>query len=136
MRRLRLNWRPGKSAGSESGMTLIETLVALALVGTIVVSYLSSLATTIKATMVTDEQSTAESLARSQMEWAKKATYVSGATTYSAAAIPSGSDYSGYSANITAASLNNPDDGIQKITVTIRHFVKDVVNLEGYKVSR
>ncbi len=136
MRLLPINWRLDKSAGSESGMTLIETLVALALVGAIVVSYLSGLATTSKATMVADEQSTGESLARSQMEWVKKATYVSGATTYSAASIPSGSDYTGYSANITAASLRTPDDGIQKITVTVMHFAKNVISLEDYKVNR
>ncbi len=136
MRLLPINLRPGRSASSESGLTIIETLVALALVGTIVISYLSGLATTAKATMVADEQSTAESLARSQMEWAKKATYVSGSTTYSAAAIPSGSDYTGYSVNITAAALNSPDGGIQKITVAVKHFTKQVISLEGYKVNR
>ncbi len=136
MGRLRINWSSGRSAGSESGMTLIETLVALALVGAIVISFLSGLATTSKATMVADEQSTAESLARSQMEWVKMATYVSGVTTYSAATIPSGSDYTGYSVTITAASLNIPDDGIQKITVTAKHSAKNVISLEGYKVNR
>ena len=120
----------------EKGSSLIETLVALALLGVIVVAFLSGLATTSKATIVADEQSTAESLARSQMEWAKTATYVSGVTTYSAAPIPSGSDYTGYSANISAVSLNTPDDGIQKITVTVKHFAKEVTKLEGYKVNR
>ncbi len=117
-------------------MALIETLVAMALVGSIAVTYLSGLATTFKATMVADEQSTAESLARSQMEWVKTVTYVSGTANYTATAIPSGSDYTGYSVNITAAALNTPDDGIQKITVAVKHGGKQLISLEGYKVNR
>ena len=110
--------------------------MALALLGAIVIAFLSSLATTSKATMVADEQTTAESLARTQMEWVKTATYVSGTTTYSAAQVPSVNDYTGYSVNITAASLNIPDDGIQKITVTVKHLDKGTVKLEDYKVDR
>ncbi len=117
-------------------MTLIETAVALALVGVLVASFLSGLATSSKATIVAIEQTAAGSLARSQMEGVKKAAYVSGATTYSAAPIPDGNDYIGYSVNITASSLNIPDDGIQKITVTVRHFDKEVMTLEDYKVNR
>ena len=38
---------------------------------------------------------------------------------------------------ITAAEpLRAPDDGIQKITVTIKHSDKVVIRLEGYKVDR
>ena len=126
----------GLFPGPERGFSLIETLVALALLGVIFVAYLSGLSVTFKATLVSDEQSTAGSLARSQMEWVKTATYVSSATNYAAAAIPSGNDYIGYSANISAASLNTPDNGIQKITVTIVHNGKTVINLDGYKVNR
>ncbi len=131
-----MNWRRVRSAGDESGMALIETLVAMALVGSIAVTYLSGLATTFKATMVADEQSTAESLARSQMEWVKTVTYVSSTANYTATAIPSASDYTGYSVNITAAALNTPDDGIQKITVAVKHWGKQLISLEGYKVNR
>ncbi len=84
-----------QSARLQAGLALTETLVALALVSAIGVAFLSGLATTSKATMVADEQTTAASLAQIQMEWVKKATYVPGATTYSAAPIPSSSDYTG-----------------------------------------
>ena len=125
-----------KFAGSESGVTFIETLIALALLGIIAIAFLSGLATTSKATIVADEQTTAESLARSQMEWAKKVDYTENATGYSPAEIPGGEDYIGYSAVIAAEPLHNPDDGIQKITVTVKHYDKDVLGLEGYKVER
>lgn len=132
----RINCRLGRSTGGESGMALIESMVALVLVSTIVIASLSGLATASRATFIADEQSTAESLARSQMEWVKKSAYVSSTANYTAATIPSGSDYTGYSVNITAASLNNPDDGIQKITVTVGHYGKQVLSLDGYKVNR
>ncbi len=120
----------------ETGTTFIETVVALALLGIIAVAFLSGLATTSKASIIADEQATTESLARSQMEWAKNITYVYDTTEYSSVPIPGGSDYAGYSANVTAEPLHNPDDGIQKLTVTVKHYDKEVCQLEGYKVDR
>ena len=123
-------------AGGELGATLIETLVALAILGVIAVTFLSGLATTSRAAIIADEQATAESLARSQMEWVKNADYVYGASEYSPAPVPGEQDYINYSATITVESLHDPDDGIQKITVTVKHSDKEVIKLEGYKVDR
>lgn len=120
----------------ESGMTLIETIVALAILGAISVTLLSGLATTSKAMFTTDEQTTAESMAQSQMEWLKNTDYVYDATQYSPAPMPNGKDYINYSVVITAEPLHNPDDGIQKITVTIKHSDKGLIQLKGYKVDR
>ena len=120
----------------ESGTTLLETVVALAILGTIAVIFLSGLATTSKAAFIVDEQATAESLARSQMEWAQNADYVYDATQYSPVPIPSAKDYINYSATITAEPLHNPDDGIQKIIVTVEHSGETVTKLQGYKVDR
>ena len=120
----------------ESGATLLETVVALAILGTIAVIFLSGLTTTSKAAFIFDEQATAESLARSQMEWAQNADYVYDATQYSPTPIPSGKDYINYSATITAEPLHNPDDGIQKITVTVKRSGETVTKLQGYKVDR
>jgi len=125
-----------KVACGESGTTFIETVVALALLGIIAVAFLSGLATASKASIIADEQAAAESLARSQMEWAKEADYTENATGYSPAPILGGSDYAGYSANITAEPLHTPDDGIQKVTVTVKHYEKEIVQLEGYKLDR
>jgi len=120
----------------ERGATLIETAVALALLGIIAVTFLSGLATTTKAVGLTDEQTTAESLAQSQMEWVKNASYSYNATAYFPASMPGGKDYINYSAIITAEPLHDPDDGIQKITVTVKRSDKGVTKLEGYKVDR
>ena len=120
----------------ESGVSLLETVVALAILSVIAVAFLSGLTTTSRAVFIADERSTAESLARSQMEWTKNVDYVYDATEYSLAPMPSGRDYINYSATIAAEPLRNPDDGIQKITVTVKHSGKGVIKLEGYKVDR
>ena len=126
----------GIFTSSESGVTLIETVVALAILGTIAVTFLSGLATTSRAAFTADEQATAESLAQSQMEWAKNVNYSYEVTEYSPAPIPSAKDYLNYTAVITAEPLHNPDDGVQKITVIVKRFDEAVDKLEGFKVDR
>jgi len=128
--------RLGVSPNRESGLTLLETVIALAILATIAVAFLAGVATSSKAVFIADERATAESLARSQMEWAKNASYSYNATSYSLAPIPDAKDYINYSANITAEPLHYPDDGIQKITVTVTHSGKVVFKLEAYKVDR
>lgn len=125
-----------KAGNDQSGMAFIETLIALALLGLVAVAFLSGLATASRANIIADEQTTAESLARSQMEWAKEAAYVYSATSYTPGAIPGGDDFAGYSATIDASPLHNPDDGIQKIAVIISHYSDEVLKVEGYKVDR
>ncbi len=54
---------------NERGFTLIEVMIAVALMGIIGIALLSGLATASRALFVADERATAESLARSQMEY-------------------------------------------------------------------
>lgn len=117
---------------AESGTSMIEVLVALAILGATGLAFLGGLATEAKAGMVSDEQTTAESLARSQMEYVRRIAYQTGATQYPAdpaLVVPSGW--------ILPASTVRPvhvtDDGIQKVTVTVQHGGKTVFTLEGYK---
>lgn len=114
---------------SEKGFTLIETLVAVGLLGIIVVGFLGGLTGAYKALITTDEQDIAKTLAQSQMENIMKEDY---ALSYSAAPIPEVYGY--YSAVIGTESFR--DSNIQKITVTIKHQDKDVTILEDYKVNR
>ena len=117
-------------------MTFIETVVALAILGMIGVTFLNGLTTASKAVLITDRQTTAINLAQSQMEWVKNVSYSYDATEYSPAPIPGSKDYIDYSAAISAQPLNTPDNGIQKITVRVYHSGEPILILEGYKVDR
>jgi len=121
---------------SERGTTFIETVVALVIISSVVVTFLSGLATASAATVIADKQAVARSLARGQLEWVKNVSYVYDATEYSPASIPETEDYNNYSVTITAAPLNNPDDGIQKVTIIASYMSEEVVTLECYKVDR
>ncbi len=126
---------------NEKGFTLIEVMIAIALLGIIAVAFLGGLATASKALVIADERTTAESLARSQMEYVKNQDYdaTNNPPQYSQlSSIPGG-----YTIAITAERLDpegddtGNDDGIQKITVTVGHLSKsDVIILDGYKVDR
>jgi len=135
---------PGIFGGKESGVGLLETLVALALLGIIAASFLGGLATASRAVFTADERATAESLARSQMEYVKSQDYISHID-------PAHGDYAeitapaGYNVEPTTAvpvdpatgqPLTEGDDGIQKITVAVSHGGQSVLTLEGYKVKR
>ena len=114
---------------SERGASLIETLVALALLGIIGATFLSALSTSTNARFIADEQASAGILAQSQMENVKKQDYT---FSYDPAPIPD--EYAGYSTVIDVDSLRNGN--IQKITVTIKHHNREVTTLESYKVNR
>ena len=123
----------------ESGVSLLEVLVALALLGIVAVAFLSGSGTATRSAMVADEQATAESLARSQMEYIKSLEY---SAEYTPAAVPDGGDYAGYTASIEVdAPLDTDgqpatDVNVQKITVIISRNSEQILALEGYKANR
>jgi prepilin-type N-terminal cleavage/methylation domain-containing protein len=116
---------------SERGVTLVETLVAVAILAMALVVFLGGLSTGALATSNADRLSTAHELARSQMESAKAAPYAAAPTSYPAVATPVG-----YGVSAVASSLSGGDARIQLITVTVTKAGAAVYTLEGYKVDR
>ena len=114
---------------SEIGSSLIETAVALVLLGIIGAAFLSALATTSNTRLIADEHASARILAESQMENIKKKTY---AFSYDPVLVPA--EYPGYTAVIDIDNLRNGN--IQKISITIRHHDRDIETLESYKGNR
>jgi prepilin-type N-terminal cleavage/methylation domain-containing protein len=121
---------------NEKGFTLIEVVIAIGILGIIAAAFMAALAGASRALFTADERATAESLARSQMEYFKSQPY-SDNGTYTK--LPDGDIPEGYDIvwpptvdNVTGQS------GLQKITITVRHTVnsKDVITLEGYKGDR
>ncbi len=122
---------------NERGIGLIEVLVALAILGIVAAAFLSGLATATKAIYIADVRTTAESLARSQMEYVKNQPYDDTLPiAYDEISDPD------FNIDITAERLDpegdgfDDDDGIQKITVTVEFQGEVKITLEDYKVDR
>ena len=137
MKRVRLISQVRKACqGSARGLSLIEVLIAVALIGIIAIAVLSALSTASAALIVADVRATAESLARSQLEYVKNQPYddINDPPEYTE--LPEIPD--GYNINIEAVRLNlegdpDDDDGIQKITATVSRDGEEIITLEGYK---
>jgi len=149
--------------GRSRGFSLIEVSIAIALIGVLAIAILGALSYASTVLIMTDRQATAESLAKSQMEYVKNQEYdpadPGGVGDYESIAeiteIPYG--YSIWSENRTPdeyvpsvvgvpwSSGNSTeaydDNGLQKITVVVRYeilrpdrkVVEEQFILEGYK---
>jgi type II secretory pathway pseudopilin PulG len=119
-------------------MTLVEVLIAMGIIAAVAVTYMSATSTSSNMVLFSREQITAESLAKSQMEYVKRQPYDAISpvqyTKLDADDIPEGYDI------VVTPVLQNPrgdaqatDDGIQLIIITITHHGEDIFTLEGYK---
>jgi len=137
MKEIRLTNKVKKTfQGNSKGVSLIEALVALGLLGIIAVAFLVGMATASKAMIIADERATAESLARSQMEYVKNLDYdYNDLQSYEQVDEPSPT-HPGYFISVVADSLHDTDKGIQMIKVTVSHGGEGVITLEDYKVDR
>jgi prepilin-type N-terminal cleavage/methylation domain-containing protein len=118
----------------DKGFAFIETIVALALLGIVAAVLLSSVGTATKATMVADEQVTAETLARSEIEYIKSCAYQYQATEY-----PIDSTLNitgGWSVNTTVEALSDRGYDIQEVTVTVWRNGENELSVITYKVDR
>ena len=111
---------------SEKGITLLETILALAILGIISAAFLGGVATTSTARVTADESASGKILAESLMEGIKKQPYVA---SYNVTVPP---DFAGYTANVSVVENNN----IQDITIRIERRDREVFTLESYKVNR
>jgi prepilin-type N-terminal cleavage/methylation domain-containing protein len=145
MKKLRLNSQVKRAfQGHSGGFTFIEVLLAIALLGVISIAFMSALSTSSTVLIIADERTTAESLARRQMEYVKSQSYspetmVTDPIYQKIGGIPEG--YSLWSVNITGEVVgeitgipwdsenNKPadmDNGLQKISLVVMH--KDKYN--------
>ncbi len=118
-------------ARAQTGLGLVETLVAVAVLGTSVIAFVAALSAGSIAVAEQDEDVVAQGLAQSQLEYTKSYAYDTEAVTYPAIAAPEG-----YDITVTVSPVPGTDADIQKITATISRDGDNVLTIENYKVNR
>lgn len=123
---------------SEKGLTLIELIIALGLLGVLVIAFLGAMAGASKAMFLADERTTAESIARAEMEYVKNLEYEHNSPQSYEKINQSVAGFSDYTitTGITELSLQ-----LQKVSITVLHngnpvYTSGNFTLEGYKVDR
>ena len=149
-REIKIKWPPESKevmlTKNQKGQTLIEVLIAIAILGVVAVAFLTALTTASGSLIIADEHTTAESLARSQQEYVKSQDYDASNNPPQYSIDPSIIP-DGYSVELDAIRLDpegdgtGDDDGIQEITVKVYH--NDIPDLDylvlstaDYKVDR
>lgn len=136
---------PGFKAGvlSEKGSSLVESLVAVAIVAIALTALLSTLSAGSMAIIAVDQQVNAQSILSSQLEYVKGLSYDSVATTYDAVDIYDADTNpnpltlpGGYVLTTAVSSIAGTDANIQKITITVSDSSGELQVMEGYKLKR
>lgn len=115
----------------QKGLGLVEVLVALAILGTTVVAFVIALSTGSLTITEQNKETTAQSLAQTQMEYTKNYAYAAGATTYPVLTPPAT-----YTVTVGVTTPSGGDTNIQKVTVTVLKDGTSVLILTDYKVKR
>ncbi len=119
----------------ERGLSLVEQLISLALLGVLVVTLLYALSGGTVAVGVVDEQTTALNLATSALESVRGMTYVTGTVAYTPSlAVPPGYEVSVASSAFLSAST--VVTGIQWLTATVTHNGRVAMEISDLKANR
>jgi type II secretory pathway pseudopilin PulG len=121
-----------KLLNGQPGFGLIEILIAVCLMGLAGAAVLTGLQGAYSHTFRNEGNQTAKSIAETQMEYLKNATWNSSYTPVTPTPIPS--DYTNYTTVIDVSTLPNRDNNLQKVRVTVNGPGGSYV-LESYKVN-
>ena len=130
----------------QKGQLLIEVLIAVAILGVVSVAFLSAMVTSYGAVALADRKTTANSLARTQLELVKDADYpITDYTRISTSPAPPSPPPSGWDVSVHADYINPTTyavigvanaQGMQMITVTVSYNAKVVSITKTNKVNR
>ena len=120
-----------KMIQQQKGLGIPETLVAVALLGTAVVTFIAGISAGSISVSAQDEETQIQRLARSQMEYTKSYAYIPGASSYPVIATPPD-----YSLDVGVSSVPGTDTNIQKITVAVSRNSQVKLSVSDYKVNR
>ena len=128
--------------GKQHGLSLIEVVIALAVLAIIASGILTALHVGLQTTATANERTTAESLARTQLEYIKQCDYDDTNNPPVYELDPTLPMPFGFSMDVTAERLDpsnngtDDDEGIQKVTVSVSYDGELLVATESYKVKR
>ena len=115
----------------EKGFALVESLIAVAVMGTAIVALLAALSTGSIAVTVVEEKVTVDGIARSQLEYTQSLPFQVAPATYSTIAPPAG-----YGVTAEAFPVAGADADLQKVVVTVYHQGAPVLAADAYKMNR
>jgi len=115
----------------EKGMSLVEAVVAIAILSIGLTALTLALSTGSISVASQDEVSIAQRLAQTQIESLKAAAYDTTGASYSPVATPVN-----YTVSFTVDSNIYTNSDIQKMTVTVSHSGNPILAVAGYKVKR
>ena len=121
----------GRFHSDQQGMSNIEAILAVAIVGIVAVTFLSGVAGGTKATAVASEQAVAESLLRSELEYIRAVPYAATYAVDPELAVPVG-----WTVSTAVGYPHGSDDGLQEVTVTAQHHGRTILSLLTYKMNR
>jgi type II secretory pathway pseudopilin PulG len=132
---------PANAGNREAGVSLIGTLVSVAILGLVVVFFMNGLSTLSRSDLILRQQAQAEGLARSQIESIKSQNYIRPENgNYTLISAPSGYIIAATVTPINpatgAALAAGVDNGVQTISVTVSYSGTSLLTLGGYKVDR
>lgn len=115
----------------ESGLSLIDTLVALAILGTAAAAFVAAIGTGSMTAGDVKRDVIVQSLARSQLEYVKDLPFDENTKDYPSITTPNG-----YSISVDVRNIPTADKEIQVITVTVSQSGETLLIVEEYKVNR
>ena len=130
------------------GMSLIETLVALAILGLIAIVFVSGMGTAFKGVAVSQEQVATESLAKSQAEYTISQDYVAvadydpndPANRYELIDISGDLIAAGYSVTMSTPQevISSAEGGfeLQSVTIKVQRNGQDKLNITFYRLDK
>ncbi|MFQ5934463.1 MAG: hypothetical protein ACE5KI_07455 [Dehalococcoidia bacterium] len=116
---------------NQHGALLLESLIAIGLLATVLAASIAGLSTGSTGVGTVHELTTAQNIARSQLEHTLNEPFCAAPCTY-----PSISTPTGYTVTSEAVDYDPPDPNLEQIIVSVFHESKLVLTIKGVRSNR